>query len=626
MAIAADFSVASNGDIRYTGTTANYTVLAFHRFLQDLADDAMASGDDLLDITVKTPSDRSTDNIIKLINGYNIDDTAAQHLYDGSITQGSGSTETIYAGLVVVGAVESGTNVIIVQNGAVLTDTWSSAPNADSGANIILRLMVKTRENGVDIDGQRIITMAREFGDTYSEFAVTMGLGNNTAALFTSADLNNTTAQATVNAWVITNTEGYQGLDVNGDGSNEFYYSQWNLGVQSINDLYEFAKDIQRRGTAETIHGMNGSLFRGITHQIAYDTEAGTGPATNDSYAWGLFLNYDNEASGPFVVGEAVTIGTSTGRILSLQDDGLTGSMVVSIETDNSPADNDVISSISGSATADVNGAPAGQATGGGVATLLAVNDTGTTGTVWVQLVKGSAPADNAIMYEVGASANTITVNGAPVARTLSVPFIGASTGSAIIGAYGIGVDPTDLSATDQLFDLSNTLRLPPNNVTFTVSGLVVGEDRVLVGPESGGVLQLAQDTLSVALTGAAETAVVMTTAIPTDTPTTGTIRILLASGIYRRVPYLSYTGSTYTIAATDFSADNAAALNNVFISYIDKLATATSESFTSVYSADRSLFIRVRDGDATPIKTFETTGTLGSAGGSATAIRTSDA
>ena len=41
---------------------------------------------------------------------------------------------------------------------------------------------------------------------------------------------------------------------------------------------------------------------------------------------------------------------------------------------------------------------------------------------------------------------------------------------------------------------------------------------------------------------------------------------------------------------------------------------------------ANRSLFIRVRDGAASPIKTFETTGTLGSAGGSSTAIRTSDA
>ena len=85
MAIADDFSVAVNGDIRYTGTTANYTVLELHRFLQDLADDASASGGDLVDITSDTPSDRSTDNIITLLGTYNIDDTAAEHLYAGSI-------------------------------------------------------------------------------------------------------------------------------------------------------------------------------------------------------------------------------------------------------------------------------------------------------------------------------------------------------------------------------------------------------------------------------------------------------------------------------------------------------------------------------------------------------------
>ena len=77
---------------------------------------------------------------------------------------------------------------------------------------------------------------------------------------------------------------------------------------------------------------------------------------------------------------------------------------------------------------------------------------------------------------------------------------------------------------------------------------------------------------------------------------------------------------------APQFSRDNASNTNNVFVSYIDKLAASTSESFTSVYQANRDLFIRVRDGGVTPIKTFETTGTLGSAGGSSTAIRTSDA
>jgi hypothetical protein len=625
MAIADDFSVAVNGDVRYTGTTANYTVLELHRFLQDLADNASSAGDDLLDITDETPSDRSTDNIVTLQNGYNIDDTAATHLYDGSITQDNGAT--IYAGLVVVGSVEAGTNVIIVQDNALLSDTWSSVPNDDAANNIILRNLVKVRSDGADIDGRRIIVMAREFGDTYAEFSVTMGLGNNTAALFTSADLNNQTAQGTVNAWVITNTEGFQQIDVTGDGSDEDYYSQWDLGVQGINDLYEFGKDIQRRGTAETIHGMSGALFRGITHQWAYDGEAGTSPATNDEYVWGAFLDHGAVTGGPFVVGEVVTGGTSNavGRILSV--DGTNTSLVVATES-GTWQNGEVLTGTTSSATATTSAAPVGQATGGGVLTILAVDDNGTTGTVWGQLIKGTAPGDNAVCYDDGGHTATLTVNGSVTSRTVQAPFIGASTGSAIIGAFGIGIDPTDLSASDQLFDLTNTLRIPPNNVVFTVAGLVSGEDRVLVGPEDGaGGLDLDQLALNTTLIGATETSIVCTASIPTDTPSSGTIRVELDDGTYRLQSYTSFTGSTFTIPSTDYSGGNAAtSTNNIFISYIDKLAGATSENFTVVYASDRTVFVRVRDGGGSPIKTFETTGTVGSAGGSATAIRTTDA
>jgi hypothetical protein len=191
-------------------------------------------------------------------------------------------------------------------------------------------------------------------------------------------------------------------------------------------------------------------------------------------------------------------------------------------------------------------------------------------------------------------------------------------------------METTDTSASDTFFDLTNTQRTPPNNVTFTVSGLVSGEDRVLVTQDDGGAIDTDQLSLNTTLNGAAETAVVVTTTIPTDTPSSGTIRIENDEGLYRRVAYTSYTGSTFTIASTDFSGsgetDSATAANNVYISYIDELASGTTATFTGVYDSDRTLFVRVRDGGGTPIKQFETTGTLGSNGGSATAIRTSDA
>jgi hypothetical protein len=177
------------------------------------------------------------------------------------------------------------------------------------------------------------------------------------------------------------------------------------------------------------------------------------------------------------------------------------------------------------------------------------------------------------------------------------------------------------------LFDLNNTQQVPPNNVTFTVSSVVNTEDYVLVGPANAGNLELDQLSLSTALTATGQTSVVVSSAIPIDTPASGTIRVELDDGRYRRVSYTSWSGSTFTTASTDWDGtDTAASGNNVFISYIDKVSDNTFVKFTTKYNADRDLFVRVRDGGGTPIKTFETPATLSSSGGSVAAIRTSDA
>ncbi|MEM9067096.1 MAG: hypothetical protein AAGE52_01280 [Myxococcota bacterium] len=546
----ADYSVAANGDIRYTGTTTTNTVLEFHRWLQDLADDATSAGDDLMDITQATPSDRSTDNIITLLAPYNIDDATAEVLFDGSIIQANG--DTIYDGIVNFG---NATHIEVIQNGALIAnDFWNlggSGLNGDTAAGISHRFMVKVRDAGADIDGRRLIGTSREFGFTYSEFSINgTTRGNNVLALSQSADLNNQTVAGTVATWtdVVNGNEGYTAIDVNGDTTDEFYYSDWDRGSRSINQFYERTKWLTRRGSAETLYGLSGEIFRGITHEIDIDNPTGT-----------------------FQEPEGVSWPTGTGQLLAI--------------------------------------------------------DSTTAGTkMWIQLLTGVAPTDNDTITG-GTSTATAQVNTTVTTRSLSFPFSGASTGSAIIGAYGLGIEATDLSASDQLFDLTNTVRVPPNNVSFTVNGLVSGEDRVLVGPEDGaGGLDLDQLSLSGTLSGGAVTSVSVSTAIPTDTPSTGTIRILVNTGRYQRVSYTSYSGSTFTIPSTDFSGDNATSGNNVFISYIDELAGAATASFTGVYLADRTLFVRVRDGGGTPIKTFESTGSLGSAGGSSTVIRTSDA
>jgi len=562
-----DVSVAVNGDIRWTGGAGTtYTVLELHRFLQDLADNDASSGDDLVDITSSTPSERSTDNIITLLGTYNIDDTMSEHLYDGSIKQGTGGTEKIYSGLRVLGAVnDTDTTLQVVQNNALFqagTPFWGSQAtgglNGNATAGILMRCLIKSRSDGADIDGKRIRVQARHWGDTYDFFNVTLGEGEAVAAIGTTPDAQNTTLQATVTAYThVTNTEGYQTIDLNNGNGAQPYYSQWTYGANTSGDelkgVWEFIKDLTGRGTVKTLHGINGELFLGITHEWDYTGEAGAGFQEDELLSWG-------------------------------------------------------------------------STTSSGTSLLLALDDNGATGTVWVQNLTGIVPVDT-VTFSGVTTTTTATVNGAPTSRTVPKVFLGSYTGT-LIGAFGIGIKNTDLTASDTIQDLLGVTQTPPNNVTFTVSSLVANEDYVLVGPKDVGLaFDFDQLTLNTSLNGAGETAVVVTAAIPSDTPATGTIRIQLDDGRYRKIAYTSWTGSTFTIAPTSFVDPNdATAPRNVMISYIDRLADETAEAFTCIFGGSRNLYVRVRDGGGTPIKTYESAAVLGAAGGSAVASRISDA
>lgn len=564
MAIADDFSVAVNGDIRHVSGTSHYTVLELHRFLQDLADNEAASGNDLLDITSSTPSERSTDNIITLLGSYNIDATAAEFLYGGSIKQGTGVTETIYSGLKVLGAVNnSNTQIQIIQNNSLYDATpfWGTQStggyNGDATAGVLLRILIKSRDAGADIDGKRIRVQARHWGDTYDFFNVTLGEGEAVAAVGTTPDAQNTSLIATVQGWtggdIPTNTEGYQTINLNNGAGAQPYYSKWtyNSNALGLKAIWEWCKEITSQASpAANVYGINGEMFLGITHQAAISSPSGTFVEPETVY-W-----------------QAAGVTTGTGQLLAI--------------------------------------------------------DSTTAGTkMWVQLLTGVAPVSTNVVHGAGGGSATV---GTVTSKTVPKVFLGSYTGT-VIGAFGVGIDADDLSASDTIQDLDGDTQIPPNNVTFIVSGLASGEDYVLVGPkDTGNAFKFDQLSLQTSLTGSV-TSVVCSTAIPADTPASGTIRIELDSGIYRRVAYTSWANDTFTIGSTDFTDPNdATSGNNIWISYIDRMSDDTSEAFTTIYSSPRNLYVRVRDGGGTPIKTYESAATLGAAGGGAVCSRIVDA
>lgn len=565
-----EYTISAAGAIRVDTLVANHTVLELHRWLQDKADDASYTGDDVLDITDDTPSDRSTDNIITLNSPYNIDDTTAESLYDGSITQTGG--DEVYSGLRVLGAVNNAnTQLMIIQNNALYSYTTTpSAPfwgdqstggyNGDSASGILMRCLIKSRTGGADLDGKRIRVQARHWGDSYDFFNVTLGQGESVAAISTTPDAQNGTTQGTVTAYThVTNTEGYQTIDLNNGSGAKEYYSKWTYGADTSGDglkgIWEFTKDLTGNGTAKTIHGINGELFLGITHSVPYDGQT-VNFTEDDVLSWGT----------------GATAGT-----------GL----------------------------------------------LLADDDNGATGIAYIQLLTGVAPIDELTITSDGTGDGT--TNGAATPQTVPKHFLGSYTGS-IITAYGVGIDAGDVTEVDSLQPLVGGAEQPPNNVTFSVTGLTFNEDYVLVGPRALGVLETDQLALEASPYTGGETTVTMSAAIPVDTPSSGSFRVFDGSS-FVKVTYTGYTGADFT-GCSGMPAASASA--DAFISYIDAIAPDTAAandeeviSFTTIYNnglGARDLFVRVRDGGGTPIKTFEAPATMTSTGGSIAAIRTPDA
>jgi len=708
--------------ITYTGgdhgtATASYaTVIEWHRWLQDLADDATAipASNDELDITDILPSSRATDNFITLLGNYTLTDVAAEHLYDGSVVSSDG---TIYDGIVNYGNI--GIMIQLHQNGAVLSDdfwnfsvggsdtsstnnttvmtdtgqSWtvnqwadyvirnttdgshglivsntattitvaeliggtdndwdtsdayliSQGLNSDSTQGISHRFLVKVNNAGSEIDSRKLLGTNRTYLKTYGEFLISAtARGNNVLALADALDLNNTTAETTVSAWtdifmdrtdstttvngvnstgqavlnvadgtqftagdfimsgvatdateyqidsiatnaltlsqnlqvatagaetVFISNYGFTSIDVDNNSVNENYYTQWDRGAKTINQFTEYEKYTTRDGAVLTKFGMNPELFRGISTEITIDTPSGTWSPCED-------ISWTAGSGG----------ATGTGQMLAI----------------NSP----------------------------------------TAGTsMWIQIFSGGAPGDNGVITG-GISGATSAVNVTVTDRSplIKTPYVGVSTGSAIIGSYGLALQSADLASTDLVFDLTNASITPPNNVTFSVNNPEAGEDYILVAPWDGTSTDAQGDPevdynqlLTNALLSADNiTAFVMSTTIPSDTPSTGFIRVEDDDGFWRKISYDSWSSDTFTSSSSngeeDFASVNAGAGSRVFIAYIDRLTAADPEEFTFVYSSDRKFVIKARDGAGTPIKEYIATGTMGANGGSTSVIRVSDA
>jgi len=629
-------NLGGNGTLNGLVHERAYTPLHLHRLYSDLNDDRIPAGDDFLAVYDPDASVKDTDQIVRLLN-VSINDTVAQHMYGGSISQSNGLT--LYSGWnVQIVDPDGETAPVLIQNDAIITDYWENSYNPDSIAGRV-RIMIKTRSDGVDIDGKRVKGKLLRYGFAYFEGSTTLGTATTALTLFTSVDTNNQTASGTVagapyNTIIL--TDGYATIDFNNGNGATPYAMSFDLGSATKAQAYERWKYIQRQGTSESLFGRNAQLVTGVTLNFAYDGETGGPFQENEIVAWGTQLPYTGESGGPFTVGEVVLGGTSgaRGRIIYLDDQGTTGTIIVAQDAGTTAFSNtETITGQSSSATATtgtvVTNANFGRAL------LMALNDTGTAGNLYLQSLIGLVPADNQRIFGATSLARC-DVNGTPETRVINNQYVGVFTGSDFQTNFGIALDPSDATAGDRLTNLLGVQQAPPNNQQGQVTGGFAG-DYLTVYPWDGSSFDVNgfaqpdfnEATLTTALVAGVSTTVVVTS-IPANTPAAGFLRIERDSDSeLDLLQYVSWSGSTYTLGGATPTAPSAAGIgNDVMRALIDKVwaTTGVPEAYTAVQVSTNQVTITLKRGGVNPIKPSHGTATFGTAGFTAAVQRISDA
>lgn len=451
---------------------------------------------------------------------------------------------SVWSNTFTLGTLVAGTSLDAYQEDIQIDPWWSSGH---------IDILVKVRESGVLIDGGNLTILSRLYGTLYDHFVVDASAGRNPVPLASFVDNNNQTASGTVATYSdISLTFGATSQDLgNGNGSRP-YDCIVDCAGRSLIQVYEYLKYITRSGSSLSVNGVEGEYYTGVGD---------------------LRLNYDNEASGPFVQGERVD-GTSGayGYIVSLIDNGTSGTMVLRNIHGGFP-DGMTLSGETSGATADIDGTP-----------------------------------------------DAITPNK-------QSPF-GTFAGGKFFVARGVwltnylGTDANNLVLTDS----TNTTQTPPNTVAILVTGVVAG-DTVSVFRTTGdnGIVDRSVYTSHASANTAGAGTFTVTATIASDTPTSGTIRVVDRDSAGNFVSessynYTSWSGSVFTLSGTlsqTYDSDDTA-----YVPFIDTTASGTTVSVSVAYASDRYVVTRIRRKGILP---FTVNGQLVSTGLTVTAIRTED-
>lgn len=279
---ASKFTIGANGDIRQLapfvpGTSARYSTLELHAWLQDLADNPSVVGDDMVSILGPNPSElagkrnASRPMALTLLPSINIDDATSQWFNFGSIEQQAGAT--LYTGLRVIGSLVNSSPIYITQSAAKITKYWH-----DDDVNTGFQILVKSKDSGALIDSGNVTVFSRKYGQTYSHFDVNLAAGSEqAAALGTSMDTNVSKSAAEAEAiWsAITITVADTTEDLGGGQGAKLHKGTITLdGTTSLADAYQALMWACSEHSTATINGVPGWRYRKLNPAYAENVAA----------------------------------------------------------------------------------------------------------------------------------------------------------------------------------------------------------------------------------------------------------------------------------------------------------------------------------------------------------------
>ena len=541
-----------------SATSAIHSVNEAYSFMQTVFDE-LAQTDDKIPMTAATPTS------YKVVNGWYVEEEVVRHL-DGGAIETNGYTDEVHV-LVLDGAY---TNFVTGDIGKQVNDDASPVGELLDYDNTAQKIWVRIGSSTVIADGSAItIASGTGIGDASGDSLTGETLFANPYTLGT--------LYSTLPLYIIQNS-----IEIF-DPSGSPWWADGHFDI--LIKVMEADIDIDSRKI--TVYGRKWG--ENYTHFNITLTSAG-------------------QNAVPLGTSDDLNVTSSEAAVQAIADTNIGGDIGtgVDINFDDGAFDYDIGDGNGNQAydiQIDCNGQP--------LADVYEVLK-------WATRDGSTSQLEN---YGVAADGQQYITFDAAYAEVVTAP-IGTFAGGQMFGARGvyfINLHADDAQAF-QLIDAAGNTRNPPNYQAFSMSGVESGDTVAVFKSTGSGSTETDKEQYALAAGNNVLNELTISGAIPSSTPSTGSIVVVDDDGTETAYTYSAWSTSTFTVS---IAADTYTGAQKCYVPYLYEVSSGSSVTdTTTIYTADIYVVGRMRRAGYQP---YEVAGTYGVTGYNGSAIRNVD-